>query len=115
MKTEKTTVIEFSHIIHDFCKLTGWSSTHQGSWNADFTKSVVFNVNLAENTCQYEQDWLCFYYPGNYEKITIDPESLLINAEKGKEIYGIGLGAIIQWLVLKGELGNEGEFLVKGG
>lgn len=117
IKTETVAVIEFGDIIHRFCRLTNWSSSHHGEWNADFSKPV-FKADLLEQTCQHEQDWLCFYYPNNYDYVTVDPMSLLTYAEKrtylDKEYHGIGLGAIIRWLVLKGELPDTGEFLVKG-
>lgn len=118
MKTETVKVIDFRDIINTFCNLTNWSSDHKGVWNADLSKPIVFHAQLQESTCQHEQDWLCFYYPDNYSDITINPESLIIHSETtdyiGKDVYTIELGAIIQWLVLKNELPNDVEFLVKG-
>jgi len=117
IKTKVITKVDFSAIIYRFCNLTGWSSDHNGTWNANFNAPIVFHAILG-NIYHKEQDWLAFYYPDNYENITMDKASLLIDSTKteyrGKNVFSIPFGAIIRWLVIKNELSADiDEFLVK--
>lgn len=113
IKTTVVTCVSFDDICHEFRKLTGWGDTTMGEWNADFTKLVV-NIKFSESTFQHEQDWMCFYYPEDYEHITEHPSSMIDETYVYKEnvIYKIGLGEIIRWLQLVGALPMESEFIV---
>lgn len=115
IETETEVVVPFGCVIDKFSILTNWSSTH--TWNTDFSKSVVFNPIFNEEVFQYEQDWMCYYYLGNYEYVTVDENSLLNkymkNMYKSREVFDIPFGAILRWLVLRGELPDIERILVK--
>ncbi len=40
--TNKILTVSFSAVIATFEKLTGWSSAHQGIWNANKNAPVIF-------------------------------------------------------------------------
>lgn len=117
IETREILVVNYSQVINRFCELTNWSSAHQGAWNADFSKPIVFSVELHEYTCQHEQDWMCFYYPDNCEEVNIDRNSLIDEENcgeyNGQRVYSIHLESILKWLILMNELPTESEFLVK--
>lgn len=105
--------IRYNELINEFEKHTGWASTRDGAWNADFTKPV-FDVELVE-VFQREQDWMVFVYADTYDVNKKDKEALLKkeNSEeyRGHTIYSLYLSDIVTWMVLNGHLPDE-NFLV---
>jgi hypothetical protein len=119
IKTETIQLIEYRSIVDRFSELTGWANGDRGAWNADVSKPAIFDAVLSERTCQHEQDWFCEYYPSNFQKeVTADVSSVIALGEtgefEGRIMYEIPLEAIMQWLVVQGELVDKGTIIVKG-
>lgn len=85
--------LDYTQIIARFVELTG-----EDRW------AIINKIELAEQTCQHEQDWMYIYYPDNHDYVTEDVESVTRNGT-------MSLEAVLRWLVIKGEL-NGNEFLV---
>jgi hypothetical protein len=119
IKTEMIQLIKYRDIVNKFGELTGWADASRGAWNADLSKPAIFTAELGERTFHHEQDWFGEYYPSNFEKeVTADVSSVVALSETGayagRVIYQIPLEAIMQWLVVRGEIVDNGTIIVNG-